>query len=31
MRILMAEWDFVEHPELYKSLAERIDQEMVAT
>ena len=28
LRIPMAEWDFVEHPELYESLAKRIDQEL---
>jgi deoxyguanosine kinase len=30
LRIPMAKWDFIEHPELYKSLAERIDQELTA-
>jgi deoxyadenosine/deoxycytidine kinase len=31
LRIPMAEWDFIEHPELYKRLAERIDQELATS
>lgn len=31
LRIPMEEWDFVEHPELYRNLAERIDGELATT